>query len=210
MDFNLSPRHRLSGSYWWQEVNRFPDIQNTSEAQIPGLPNYGNYRSIRTVGSVTLRSTLSSEMVNEAVGGWQWSPGTFNADVTADMFANQGGYSLSFPLGRTPRCDAAPTTNPNSRYQTNIDFKDTLSWLRGNHSLSMGAGFTRVTQHNVSENVVPTIHVRRPDRPSIRRTRCSTTTNFPGAAHGRSEQRALAVRASDGPRHVDRRDRVPQ
>ena len=43
VDFNLTQRHRLSGSYWWQMVNRFPDIQNTSEAQIPGLPNYGNY-----------------------------------------------------------------------------------------------------------------------------------------------------------------------
>ena len=160
VDFNLSQRHRLSGSYWWQMVNRFPDIQNTSEAQIPGLPNYGNYKSIRTVGSVTLRSTLSAEMVNEVIGGWQWSPGTFNADAEAAMFANQSGFSLtsstantSFPLGATA---ATRTTNPNSRYQTNVDFKDTLSWLRGNHSMSMGAGFTRVTQHNTSLTVVPT------------------------------------------------------
>jgi hypothetical protein len=178
VDINLSPKQRLSGSYWWQEVNRFPDIQNTSEAQIPGLPNYGNYRSIRTVGSITLRSTVSSQIVNEAVGGWQWSPGTFNADVTGDMFANQAGYSLSFPLGATP---ATRTTNPNSRGQTNLDFKDTLSWLHGNHGLSMGAGFTRVTQHNISENVVPTITfgVQSTLDPA---DAMFNTTNFPGAA----------------------------
>jgi hypothetical protein len=180
VDFNLSQRHRLSGSYWWQMVNRFPDIQNSTEAQIPGLPNYGNYRSIRTVGSITLRSTLSAEMVNEVIGGWQWSPGTFNADVVSDMFANQGGYSLSFPLGATA---ATRTTNPNSRYQTNVDFKDTLSWLRGNHSMSMGAGFTRVTQHNVSENVVPTITfgIQTGLDPA---DAMFTTGNFPGASTG--------------------------
>ena len=178
IDLNLTPNQRLSGSYWWQEVNRFPDIQNTSEAQIPGLPNYGNYRSLRTVGSVTLRSTVSSQIVNEAVGGWQWSPGTFNADVNAGMFANQSGYSLSFPVGATA---ATRTTNPNSRGQTNLDFKDTLSWLHGNHGLSMGAGFTRVTQHNVSENVVPTITfgVQSTLDPA---DAMFNTSNFPGAA----------------------------
>jgi hypothetical protein len=180
VDINLTPKQRLSGSYWWQEVNRFPDIQNTSEAQIPGLPNYGNYRSLRTVGAITLRSTISSQMVNEAVGGWQWSPGTFNADVTGDMFANQSNYSLSFPVGATP---ATRTTNPNSRYQTNLDFKDTLSWLRGNHGLSLGAGFTRVTQHNTSQNVVPTIQfgVQTALDPA---DAMFNTTNFPGAATG--------------------------
>ena len=188
VDLNLSPKQRLSGSYWWQEVNRFPDIQNTSEAQIPGLPNYGNYRSIRTVGSITLRSTVSSQIVNEAVGGWQWSPGTFNADVTGDMFANQAGYSLSFPLGATP---ATRTTNPNSRGQTNLDFKDTLSWLHGNHGLSMGAGFTRVTQHNISENVVPTIQfgVQTGLDPA---DAMFNTTNFPGAStNNLNDARAL-------------------
>ena len=187
VDFNLTSKHRLSGSYWWQMVNRFPDIQNTSEAQIPGLPNYGNYRSIRTVGSIVLRSTLSAQMVNEAVGGWQWSPGTFNADVTADMFDNQAGYSLSFPFGsNTAANNATPatrTTNPNSRYQTNVDFKDTLSWLKGNHSLSMGAGFTRVIQHNTSKNVVPTIQfgVQTALDPA---DSMFTTGNFPGASTG--------------------------
>jgi hypothetical protein len=205
IDLNLTPKQRLSGSYWWQEVNRFPDIQNTSEAQIPGLPNYGNYRSLRTVGSVTLRSTVSSQIVNEAVGGWQWSPGTFNADVTAGMFANQAGYSLSFPVGATA---ATRTTNPNSRGQTNLDFKDTLSWLtesRPEHGsgLHEGDSAQRLGERRADDS-------RSASRaPLIRPTRCSTprTSQAPPRP---TDQRALAVRASDGSCHAGWRDGIPQ
>jgi len=187
VDFNLSPKHRLSGSYWWQMVNRFPDIQNSTEATFPGLPNIGNYESIRTVGSVTLRSTLSSALVNELVGGWQWSPGTFNAGITKSQFDNQGGFSLTpggnqgnWPLGAW-----SPTRsiNPNSRYQVNMDFKDTVSWLRGNHAMGFGGGFTRVIQHNVSDNVVPqiTLGIQTGLDPA---DGMFTTANFPGASNG--------------------------
>jgi hypothetical protein len=188
VDFNLSQRHRLSGSYWWQMVNRFPDIQNTGEPQIPGLPNYADYESIRTVGSVTLRSTLSSQLVNEVVGGWQWSPGWFNANIVASQFDNQAGYSLGFPLGAT---SATRATNPNERYQTNYDFKDTVSWLKGNHSLSFGGGFTRVMQNNSSLTVVPSIGfgIQTGLDPA---ESMFNTTNFPGASNNNlSDARAL-------------------
>jgi hypothetical protein len=178
LDFNLSPAHRLSGSYIWQEINRFPDIQNSSEATFPGLPNFGNYTSLRTVGSVELRSTLSTNFVNELTGGWQWSPGTFNSGVTAAMFDNQGGFSLGFPLGAT---SASRTTNPNTRHQTNIDLRDTVNWLKGNHSFSLGGGFTRVVQWNDSYTVAPSIGfgVQSVLDPA---DAMFTTANFPGAS----------------------------
>ena len=74
VDFNLNEQHRLSGSYWWQQINRIPDIQNNGEATFPGLSNVADYRSLRTVGSVTLRSTFGASIVNELIGGWQDSP----------------------------------------------------------------------------------------------------------------------------------------
>ena len=186
VDFNLSTRHRLSGTYWWQMVNRFPDIQNSGESTFPGLPNVADYESIRSVGSIALRSTMSSQLVNEVVGGWQWSPGTFNANITADQFDNQQGFSLTpggnqgnWPLGAW-----SPTRSvtPNSRYQVNTDFKDTVSWLKGNHGLSFGGGFTRVIQHNVSQNVVPqiTFGVQSQLDPA---DAMFSTANFPGAAN---------------------------
>jgi len=188
VDFNLSTRHRLSGSYWWQEINRYPDIQNSGEAVIPGLPNVSDYVSHRTVGSISLRSTLSPNFVNELVTGWQWSPGTFNYGVVADQFQNQGGYSLGFPLGLSA---ATRSTNPNSRYQTNWSINETVNWLKGSHTMSFGGGFTRVLQSNISDTVVPSIAfgVQSGLDPA---DGMFNTTNFPGASNNNlTDARAL-------------------
>jgi hypothetical protein len=160
VDFNLSPQHRLSSSYWWQNVSRFPDIQNNGEATFPGLPNKANYQSIRTVGSVSMRSTLSSALVNELVGGWQWGPGTFNAGVVASQFDNQAGFSIGFPnLNTLAPTSATRSTNPNTRYQSNWNITDTVNWLKGNHTISFGGSFSQVIQRNTAQNVVPTIGI---------------------------------------------------
>jgi hypothetical protein len=187
LDFNLSQRHRLSGSYWWQEINRFPDIQNNGEATFPGLPNVASYTSVRSVGSVTLRSTFSSNLVNELLGGWQWSPGTFNSGVVASMFENQGMYSIGF-AGGPNNTDfsnlTGPTrsTNPNTRHQDNWNINDTVSWLKGNHSFSFGGGYNTVGQWNDSQNVVPTISVGVQSGLDPA-DGMFNTTNFPGASN---------------------------
>ena len=40
------------------------------------------------------RDTARKNLVNELIGGWQWSPGTFNSGVERAQFANQDFYSL--------------------------------------------------------------------------------------------------------------------
>jgi hypothetical protein len=188
VDFNLSPQHRLSGSYWWQNVSRFPDIQNNGEATFPGLPNKADYESIRTVGSVSMRSTFSSSLVNELVGGWQWGPGTFNSGVVASQFDNQAGFSLPFPLGATA---ATRSTNPNTRYQSNWNITDTMNWLRGNHTISFGGSFSQVIQRNTAQNVVPTIGLGVQSSLDPADSMFSTS-NFPGASNTNlNEARAL-------------------
>jgi hypothetical protein len=172
IDVNLSAANRLSGSYWLQEF----DYSGT--ANFPGLRNTDAYWSYRTVGSVSLRSTLSSRIVNELQGGWQWSPGTFNYGVDATHFDNQSGFNLSLPLGLT---QATRSANPNTRNQSNIDIKNTVSWLKGAHSLSFGGGFMRVGQHIDSKVVVPSISfgVQTGLDPA---DAMFTTSNFPGAS----------------------------
>jgi hypothetical protein len=70
VDVNLTNSHRLTGSYYWGRLITNPDILNNNDAPFPGFANYGISPSYRTVGSTSLRSTLSSTMVNAAGRVW--------------------------------------------------------------------------------------------------------------------------------------------
>ena len=97
VDLNLSNRHRLSGSYWWQRFLSNPDLLNSRDPIFPGLANSASQNSYRTTGNSTLRSILGGNLVNEVKGGWQWSPNAFFSNVTADQFADQDGYGITLP-----------------------------------------------------------------------------------------------------------------
>jgi len=153
VDFNLTDNHRLSGSYLWQRFLSKPDLLNNSEPVFPGFANQGFQTSFRTVGSIGLRSTLSSKMVNEVRGGWQSSPNNFFGNVTADMFADTGGFAFNFPANTTT--DPFATNSPAPRNTTNYSIEDTLSRQWGSHSLSMGGSFQRTEHNQNGANAVP-------------------------------------------------------
>ena len=73
-----------------------PDILNNNDAPFPGFPNVRRVTVLSDLGSTSLRSTLSSNLVNELRGGWQWSPLEFSTNVTRSMFEGQGGFGWSF------------------------------------------------------------------------------------------------------------------
>jgi len=153
VDFNLTPKHRLSGTYYWQRITYHPDLLNSSQSRFPGLKNQGNQDSFRTTGSVTLRSTLGSGMVNEAIGAWQWSPVQFNPQISAADFDDEAGFALTFPTVTSPFVtrNQAPRNTPT----WNID--NNFSWLRGDHSLAFGGSYTQVHHVQNSLDVVPGI-----------------------------------------------------
>jgi hypothetical protein len=139
IDFNLSPAHRLSGTYYWQRFKSNPDILNSAEARFPGFANFGTQDSYRTTGSVQLRSTLGSGMVNTATGGWQWSPVQFFQNVTKEMFDDEGGFALDFPTITDPF--TVRNSQPRSTPTWSID--DSLSWLKGQHNFTFGGSFNQ-------------------------------------------------------------------
>ena len=153
VDFNLSDKHRLSGSYLWQRFTSTTDLLNNVDRTFPGLSNYGTQNSYRTVGSTTLRSTISANLVNEVRGGWQWSPNDFFSNVTAEQFADQDGYALGFPISTGPTV----VTNPQPRNTTTWSVDNTLNWLKGEHSLSIGGGYAGVFNRQNSYNPVTSI-----------------------------------------------------
>jgi hypothetical protein len=178
VDFNLSSRHRLTGTYLWQRIKTSPDFLNSGEPQFPEFPNYSWQFSYRTTGSVALRSTLTSNLVNEFKSGWQWSPVDFYSEKTLDTFDQQGGNAITFGFGLT-----SPTQGnaPNLTNTPSLNVENSLSWLRGDHSLRFGGSFTRVTSISESWNLAPGISLgfSNANDPA---NGMFTTANFPGAS----------------------------
>jgi hypothetical protein len=177
IDYNLTDRHRLSGTYYWQRFKSNPDLLNSREARYPGFPNVGQQNSYRTTGSIGLRSTLSQNVVNEFKGGWQWSPNDFFSNVTADQFGDTDGYALSVPLFTA----TVHTTSPAPRNTTTWSVTNDLSWLKGAHSITLGGSFSGVHNRSNTYTVVPNI-VLGFDTNNDPANAMFTTTHFPGAS----------------------------
>ena len=161
VDFNLGTKHRLSGSASSLWATRDPDYLNSAEARFPGAGNYRVFRSIRPLYAITLRSTLSSSMVNELRGGLTAVGGGGSAfgkpddpSNSADSFADMGGFALVQPTvtdwftvsGASWR--AAPTYN--------ID--NSLNWQKGTHAFTFGGGYLKSSAWENAQTVVPTVN----------------------------------------------------
>jgi hypothetical protein len=180
IDYNLTNKHRLTGSYLWQRFLSKPDLLNNAEPVFPGFPNESWQTSYRTTGSVSMRSTLTSKMVNEVRGGWQWSPNAFFANVTKDMFDMHGGYQLNFSTISDPA--VGNHNSPAPRNTVNWSFEDTLSRQWGSHSLSMGGSFQRTEHQQNGSNLVPTLDFGVDTNGNDPANAMFNTTNFPGAS----------------------------
>jgi len=158
LDFNLSPSQRLTGSYYLQRFDTNPDTLNNADPTFPGFPASGYQGSYRTTGSITHRSTVSANLVNELRGGWQSSPVEFFADANPDMFTNQGGRAVNFGFGLT---NAHPNNanGPQTRNTINWNIDNTVSWLRDGHSVNLGFSFTRVDNWLQNETVVQGVNL---------------------------------------------------
>jgi len=187
VDINLTNRHRLSGSYYWQGFSDTPDTLNNADPTFPGFPAQAGQTSFRTTGSASLRSTFSSNIVNELRGGWQWSPVKFFEDANASMFENQGGYALNLGFPVSPNnsniTNAHPgnSTGPQSRNTINWNIDNNLNWLKGNHTMSMGFSFTRIDNWIDNWNTIQSVNLgfNTANDPAAG---IFNTTNFPTAS----------------------------
>lgn len=182
LDYNLTENNRISATYYWQRFKSNPDLLNNVEARFPGFANFGTQNSYRTTGSIGLRSTLTSNMVNELRGGWQWSPNDFFSNITPSMFDDQGGHSIGFTAidgstitSATARVGAAP------RNTTTWSVSDNLSWLKGNHSLAFGASLAGVHNRSSPYDNVSTVDLGF-DTNNDPAAGLFSTANFPGAS----------------------------
>jgi hypothetical protein len=180
LDFNLSPNHRLNGTYNFQKVNSQPDLLNGAESAFPGLPGAGNQYSYRNSGSLSLRSTLSANLVNQLDYGIQSSPVHFFTNITAADYTNQGGFAITLPGVWT---NPFATRGPQYRNAPNWDIHDSLNWLKGKHSFSMGVTYDHFRIDNANYNTVPGINETGLETADPANN-FFTAANFPGATTG--------------------------
>ena len=190
IDYNITDSHRLSftGATIWAE--RTSDYLNGTDARFPGSTNIRDFKSKRPLFSLTLRSTLSQNVVNELRGGItaRWGQSNFGFPSSTpsrndpSSFADQDGYAVDFDqnIGLTnwwvnngPSWRAAPT----------YSLTNTLNWQRGAHSLQVGAEWLRATARESAQQIVPGINLGFNTQfdPAAG---LFSTTNFPNASAG--------------------------
>lgn len=171
LDSNITPAHRFTFTGRWNHFGGKPDVLNGNEPPFPGFPNQGGQGSERYSGTFALRSTLGKRLVNELQGGFTDATGMgtyFSVGVTADQFDCTGlgcqslagtGWAFNInPTGSAPGpsqlTNPYVSTSPSADVAATKNVEDTVTWLRGAHTISFGANFTRVTWRAWSNTVV--------------------------------------------------------
>jgi hypothetical protein len=143
VDYNLTGRHRLSGSYQVIWAERDPDYLNAVDSRFPSAPNYRFFHSKRPLTSVTLRSTLTSNFVSELRGGITAKGGaSYFGDLRSNgpqTFEDQNGFSIDFDqnIGLT---NWGATNSTSWRTVPTYSIDESINWQRGAHSLNFGGG----------------------------------------------------------------------
>ncbi|MEP7340298.1 MAG: carboxypeptidase regulatory-like domain-containing protein [Acidobacteriota bacterium] len=198
LDFNLTSKHHLENIWNYQRFGGLVDFLNSRDPQFPGFPNKGAQTSHRFSNATALRSTLKSNLVNEARFGLTGGISLFFADATADTFsgsvANQQGFALG--ISAAGITNAHNTTAPSRRNSPVFNFTDTVNWTRGSHNLSLGTTFTQVNLWQQSQTLVPSITfgVDTNDPANALFNAANAATNFPGASDA-DRTRAAAIYA---------------
>ncbi|HYN09561.1 MAG TPA: carboxypeptidase-like regulatory domain-containing protein [Vicinamibacterales bacterium] len=169
VDYNLSSQHRLTGSWTFNDLVSTPDTTNNRQPRFPGFPVTGAQVSDRYVFTTALRSSISTNIVNElrfgmSGGATLFSPG-LNAGMWNGALANQGGYDLGISAAGFAQTggDNTGITNAGSgggysaREASTKFIESTLNWLKGSHSLGMGFNYTSADVWLLSETRVPSI-----------------------------------------------------
>src|SRR5438093_904105 len=165
IDVNLSDRHRLSATGNYQNFSSDPDILNSTDPAFPGFPNHGSQTSTRYEGVLSLRSTLTSNLVNEVRYGYSSYTVEFRPETTIAQFkgtpvADQNGFNVtlgSSTSGYNGLTNATASAAPSRRSPPDIELQDTVSWLKGSHSVTLGGAFTQIGSWSWNQTLVPAI-----------------------------------------------------
>lgn len=160
IDFELSPRHRLTGSMNYRHINSTPDTTNNAQLPFPNFTTTGSQQSTRWTTSESWRATVGDSIVNEFRGGGSGGATYFSPELEPAMWENQGGYRLN--LNGVCCGTGAALTNPglgsgqSSREASTKVVENTTTWLKNSHSVSFGASMVQADVWLQNHTLVPT------------------------------------------------------
>ena len=182
IDYNLTDKHRVSGSTNVTRLLSTPDTTNGNEPQFPGFPNTGAQHSDRYTVQANLRSTLTANLVNEFKIGGSGGATLFSPEIGIDQFTSPVANMNGFLLDINDMGISSPTSTGSyqAREASTRILEDTLSWLKGTHNVQAGFAFTQANVWVENQQFVPTITfgVNANDPADV----MFRTTNFPGAS----------------------------
>lgn len=183
VDVNATDRHRLTGSLNFTALNSTPDTLNGRDPVFPGFTQVGAQHSDRYTLQTTLRSTVTSNLVNELRVGRTGGATLFSPEIGPGWFGSgavpdQGGFHLTLGAGLT---NASSNSNYSAREAGTRVAENTLSWIKGSHSMAIGGAFTRavVWLENIQHVPHITFGVVSGDPAA---SGMFNTANFPGAS----------------------------
>jgi hypothetical protein len=182
LDFNLGSAHRLSTSFSYQGQRLTPNLFGGDDPNFPGLANQAELYSAISRSSTTLRSTFGKSLVNEVRVGWSNGPVYFADSVNTGQFEDQAGFDLVFPNVGSALTGATTNRGHQSRNGKSWNLDNTVNWLKGRHSVQLGAAFTRTSGWMENQNLVPQISFG-VDTTNDPANAMFVDANFPGASN---------------------------
>ena len=197
VDYNLSDKHHLSGVWNYQINSRNPDGLNGTLAVLPGTgtvlgsPDLQGQYGINWTGSISLRSSLTPTLTNEATFGIQAGTDILGSGTTSNEYSLFGNVQ---PIFISSTAANQYMSNPDlGGYQSYAprnapvyQLNDNLSYLKGSHLINFGGGFTQVNywQATTNTSLLPQVTIANAsgDPDNTGSTSMFTTGNFPGAS----------------------------
>jgi len=186
LDYNVSDKHRLTGSWSSITAKRTPDYLNNADPRFPGAPNQRDFKSTRPLTSMALRSTFTQNIVNELRGGLTayasgsnfGYPSSIASRNDPSTFAETGGFAITTPTNTT---DWFTSNSPSWRKSPTYTVEDTVTWNRGAHGILAGGNLLVSNASSSGQTMVPgiTLGFNTDFDPAAG---MFTTANFPGAS----------------------------
>jgi hypothetical protein len=184
LDYNFGAKHRFSFTFNKLYQDRNPDQLNTGDQRFPDAPNFSHTVARRPSRSLTLRSTLSTSMVNEfRVGITVGESILFGQPASGgpQTFADQDSYALTLGLSTNWHT----TNNLSGRSAWQYSFDDSLNWQKSQHTITVGGQVYLGRFWNDAQQQVPgiTFGMNQAD-PDFNFFTGGTNGTIPGATDG--------------------------